>query len=237
MTRTDLEDAIARDLRNQAAGAPTGEAVVVRVRALTAALQTAPGRRPGRLAPVFAAVAIVAVVLVVAGGVVGLRSDGPAADQAIAILSRPVVAGPACVLTDMRVTAGSVPGHVGTGVIIVFRNAGVACALDSYPIVHFEVSGRDGPLPTYTLSGPLGGVTGTDHPPLVWMPPGTTVSAMVESDILHHPGDVSCAAGDHLLVSFIEADRPVRLAVPISLCDDEVHPFVPGTTGNLAARK
>lgn len=240
MSRTDLEEAVARDLRDQASGAPAGEAVVIRVRALTATLQAAPGRRRTKLAPVFAAVAIVAVVLVVAGGVVGLRSDGPASGppKAIAILSRPVVAGPVCVLTDLQVTVTSVPGHVGEGGIIEFRNIGQDdCSLDSYPVVRFQVGNVIGPLPTYTLSGPLGGVTGTDHPPLVLMPAGSTVSSLVESDTRQLPDDVSCAAADHLLVSLVESDRPVRLALPISLCNDEVHPFVPGTTGNLDAHK
>ncbi len=225
MSRTHLEEAVARDLRDQATGAPTGEAVVIRVRALTAAPDR---RRPGRFLPVYA---VVAVVVVIVGGVLvagWLGGPSPVASL-LSPQSGPV---PACHLTDLSVTVHGGPGHPAQSVVIRFRNVGAqGCELSGYPVVELPDSYTQ---PQDALSGPLGGLTGSDVPPRVWLPPGAVASSMIESDMQGLPDDYVCGGTEHLLISLVEADRPVSLRGLVIACNDEVHPFVPGPTGSLA---
>lgn len=142
----------------------------------------------------------------------------------------------ACVSGQISVTAGPSGAGLGhVGVVLRFRStASQACTLSGYPGATFVTAGgRDVPA-RRTRSGYLGGLApASSVVPVVHVLPGHTVSAYLEgsdSDAAHGGGP--CPRYAHLLVTPPNQTVTARMTSPLStICQPQVHPVVPGTSG------
>jgi hypothetical protein len=128
---------------------------------------------------------------------------------------------------------GAGAGHVGAP--LLFRNTGTAtCVLTGYPgAALVKPSGGGQVQAIRTPSGYLGGLgSASGAPPIVRLRPGQTVSALLEgSDVA--AGGGACPSYSQLLVTPPNQTVTVRLSRTwSSLCRLEVHPVVPGVSGN-----
>lgn len=89
---------------------------------------------------------------------------------------------------------------------------------------------------TRTLAGYLGGVHDAGGVPTVLLQPSESASAIVEgSDTPASPSRGSCPPVTSILVTPPNTRTSVRLtATPPGCSTLQVHPVVPGTTGNLS---
>jgi hypothetical protein len=142
----------------------------------------------------------------------------------------------ACASGKISVTAaagGAGVGHVGV-VLRVRSTASDTCTLSGYPGATLVTAGnRDVPA-RRTRNGYLGGLASASAPvPVVHVLPGHTVSAFLEgadSDAAHGGGP--CPRYAHLLVTPPNQTVTARMTSPVTtICQPEVHPVVPGTTG------
>ncbi|MGH9018481.1 MAG: DUF4232 domain-containing protein [Acidimicrobiales bacterium] len=142
----------------------------------------------------------------------------------------------ACRTAQLGVTAGRggvAAGH--SGFPLLFRNTGGrACLLSGYPGI--ALLGSDGgaaieaqPVP----NGYIGGLRDYSGGPLpeIRLLPGETASALVEGDDAPPVGVAPCGPFAAIRVTPPHAGPSVRLAVRVPCSDVEVHPVVPGTTG------
>jgi hypothetical protein len=145
----------------------------------------------------------------------------------------------ACVSGQISVTAGAGGAGLGhVGVVLRFRStASVTCTLSGYPGATFVTAGgRDVPA-RRTRNGYLGGLaTASALVPVVRVAPGQTVSALLEgldSDAAHGGGP--CPRYSHLLVTPPNETVTARMTSPLTtICQPEVHPVVPGTSGRAS---
>jgi len=200
------------------------------------------GTRP-LLATVLAAIAALGAV-----AALSLNRAAPA-DAARGAFTNLTASVPPCTGTDLAVTAGpSQAGATHVGLAVEFRNRSAApCHLRGYPrVVALNTAGHAVAVARQTLSGYLGGVmNGTRALPLVVIRPGRTASAFVEGSDYNYnsPKDAGCpphAAGYATLVvtppGTGQAFRLRILGISQGLCSGlEVHPVVPGTSGQLLA--
>jgi Domain of unknown function (DUF4232) len=117
------------------------------------------------------------------------------------------------------------------GDLIEFRNHGVACTITGYPGVDaLNAEGHRVLSATRTKSGYLGGVW-SGPIPTVRLATGQTASAMVEWGDLGSP----CPRAQSLRITPPNAVHSVVLSPkslkPQTLCRFQVHPVVPGTSG------
>ncbi|HUA47571.1 MAG TPA: DUF4232 domain-containing protein [Solirubrobacteraceae bacterium] len=133
----------------------------------------------------------------------------------------------------LRITlAVASPGVSHHGYVLRFQNKGSACTIGGYPGVDgLSAQGQRVLSARRTKSGYLGGV-GPSHPiPRVPLAKGKTASAIVEWVDLGPP----CPRVQSLKVTAPDSVVSVQLAPKSleseTLCDVEVHPVVPGRSG------
>jgi hypothetical protein len=142
----------------------------------------------------------------------------------------------ACVSGRISVTAGVSGAGLGhVGVVLRFRStASVPCTLSGYPGATLVTAGGHDVPARRTRNGYLGGLAGASIPvPVVRVLPGHTVSAYLEgldSDTAHGGGP--CPRYANLLVTPPNQTVTARMTSPLTtICQPEVHPVVPGTSG------
>jgi Protein of unknown function (DUF4232) len=123
------------------------------------------------------------------------------------------------------------PGVSHHGYVIEFRNRGSACTITGYPGVDaLNAKGRRILSAKRTKSGYLGGVR-SGPIPKVHLAKGKIASAMVEWIDLGSP----CPSAHSLKITAPNAVRSVvrspKSLKSQTLCHVQVHPVVPGTTG------
>jgi hypothetical protein len=152
--------------------------------------------------------------------------------------SPPSGATPSCVGSQLAVSSG--PNLVATGhidVVIVFTNtASEPCQLTGYPgVAALDAAGTQRAQADRTLNGFLGGVP-TGPPPLVTLARDQSASAIVEGSDQPTGDGAACPSYPSLLVTPPNTTQSVTVAVGLPGCEPlQVHPVVPGTTGNLPA--
>jgi hypothetical protein len=167
------------------------------------------------------AMALAAIEVSAAGGETS-HLAGPAAKNAAAT----------CQAKQLGVTLTQAsPGLTHHGYVIEFKNHGGACAIAGYPGVDaLNAAGHRVLSAKRTKSGYLGGVA-SGPIPNVHLAKGKTASAIVEWIDLGSP----CPQAKSLRITPPNTSKSVVLS-PRSLesetlCRVEVHPVVPGTTG------
>jgi Protein of unknown function (DUF4232) len=138
----------------------------------------------------------------------------------------------ACQGKDLGVTLTQAsPGLTHHGYVIEFKNRGGACSITGYPGVDaLNAAGHRVLSAKRTESGYLGGVASGPIPD-VHLAKGKTASAIVEWTDLGSP----CPRAKSLRITPPNASKSVVLSPKSlkseTLCRVEVHPVVPGTTG------
>ncbi len=138
-----------------------------------------------------------------------------------------------CANGQLAISAGPADGATGhDGYALLFRNTSSrTCTLYGYP--GFDAL-RSGHAPVHakrTLSGFMGG---SRHGlPTVRVRPGHSASARVEFTFLDsaHPSG-NCPTASRIAVTAANTTRSVTLTKTATICNLEIHPTVPGTTGN-----
>lgn len=145
-------------------------------------------------------------------------------------------AAPGCLSDHTAVSLGGGRAGLGhDGLTLLFRNTGpAACTLTGYPGVAFvSTAGRRRRLDiARTPQGYLGGLSPSDKVnPVVRLAPGQTASALLEGEAVDRAGR-PCTRYPEMLVTPPNQTVTVRFARAMSLCDPEIHPVVPGTSGS-----
>jgi hypothetical protein len=169
---------------------------------------------------------LVAVAVAAQAGIAGgqtARAVQPAANKAAPARCQGQVLG-------IRLTQAS-PGLTHHGYVIEFKNRGGACTITGYPGVDaLAANGHRILSAKRTKSGYLGGVA-SGPIPKVHLAKGKIASAMVEWSDLGSP----CPRAHSLRITPPSAVNSVVLSPKSlkseTLCHVEVHPVVPGTTG------
>lgn len=179
-------------------------------------------RVPFGVAAVVAAVAIVAGHAATAGGHTP-RAEHPAATKSSAARCQGNALG-----ISLRPASPALPHH---GYVIEFKNRGSACTITGYPGVDgLNAKGHRILSAERTKSGFLGGVA-SGPIPKVHLLQGKAASAIVEWTDLGSP----CPRVHSLMITPPNAVNSVVLSPkslkPQTLCRVQVHPVVPGTTG------
>jgi Protein of unknown function (DUF4232) len=166
----------------------------------------------------------VAVVIAVAAG-----ETANASGQATAAAAR-------CQLRHLRITTTlASPGVSHHGYVLLFHNLGGACTLSGYPGVDaLSSAGQRVESAKRTKSGYLGGLRPGQGIPTVHLAHGKTASAITEYIDGPVPG-LSCPQAAAFNVTPPNTIGSVKL-IPKGLsserlCRLEVHPVVPGVTG------
>jgi hypothetical protein len=141
-----------------------------------------------------------------------------------------------CQLRQLSITTTlASPGVSHHGYVLLFHNRGGACTLSGYPGVDaLSSTGHRVASAKRTKSGYLGGLRPGEAIPTVRLAHGKTASAITEYIDRPVPG-LSCVQAAELNVT------PPNTTVPVALfpknlsserlCRLEVHPVVPGVTG------
>jgi len=147
-------------------------------------------------------------------------------------------AGPASCTEDPVLTAKgtdvSTQSGDGAGKLMTWTNTGtVACVFTGYPTVQASAASGAQVTVTQTLRGTLGGLAASQSaPPAITLQPGQSASAVLEWESAQY-GSAKCVnlrlvqiglgdAGGHGF-GFLDSQR---------ICNLQVHPVVPGTTGS-----
>ena len=146
--------------------------------------------------------------------------------------SSPPGAIPAC--GDTAFAVSNTPTDSATGhstFVILFRNKlAHSCTVFGYPgLDAVSASGATLAHATRTLTGFAGGATSIRT---ITVAPGGTASARVEWTNFNTTTGGDCAVSDHVLVTPANTADTVSLAVSVTVCNLQVHPTVPGTSGN-----
>jgi hypothetical protein len=171
---------------------------------------------------IFVAMALAAIQAGAAGGQTG-RVVGSTAKNA---------APATCQGKELGITLTQAsPGLTHHGYVIEFKNRGGACTISGYPGVDaLNAKGHRVLSAKRTKSGYLGGVASGPFPK-VHLAKGKTASAMMEWIDLGSP----CPQAQSLRITPPNAVKSVVLSPKSlkseTLCRVEVHPVVPGTTG------
>jgi len=144
------------------------------------------------------------------------------------------IAAPAtCQRKELGITLTVAQGGLShNGYVIEFKNRGVACTITGYPGVDaLNAAGRRVLSATRTKAGYLGGVE-SGPIPKVNLASGKTASAILEWIDLGSP---PCPRARSLRITPPNASKSVVLSPKSlkvqTLCRVQVHPVVPGTTG------
>lgn len=112
-----------------------------------------------------------------------------------------------------------------------FENTGAPCVLHGYPgLDAVDASGKVVESAGRALNGYLGGLA-SGEPPTVTLATGQAASAFYEGANSPAPGR-PCPNYTKLAVTPPDETRSVSLASPSNVCYLEIHPVVPGPTGN-----
>jgi hypothetical protein len=143
----------------------------------------------------------------------------------------------ACTLGDLSVALvkpASVPGGALVGLVTVTDvSGGAPCALSGYP----DIQAAAAEIPSaavidavHTLAGPDGGVKKSTAVPVIVLASGQRASAIVESLAKTSP---PCGSTGILTISLPQIGVVRDYAdFPLGLCNLEVHPLVPGSSGS-----
>jgi Domain of unknown function (DUF4232) len=143
---------------------------------------------------------------------------------------------PGCTPPHTAVSVGQVgaaTGHVG--LTLLFRNSGTTpCTLTGYPgAALVAATGRHRRLDiARTPQGYMGGLSPQARAnPVVLLAPGHQASAILEGEDFNPQTSAACPRYSALLVTPPNQRVTVRLTRSLAICDPEIHPVVPGTTG------
>lgn len=142
-----------------------------------------------------------------------------------------VSSNPSCATSQLAVTLHAVAGLGHGGDVIDFRNRGKTCALYGYPGVDgLDLHGRVVVSAKRTLRGYLGGLgPGVTEKPVV-LGSGQTASAMLEGFNAPKPS-APCRHYSSLAITPPNETHSLHLASAFSLCYPQIHPVVPGASG------
>lgn len=128
---------------------------------------------------------------------------------------------------------GAATGHVG--LTLLFRNIGTApCTLTGYPgATLLAATGRHRRLDiARTPQGFMGGLSPQARAnPVVVLAPGRSASAILEGNDFNPRTSAACPSYSTLLVTPPNQTVTVRLARSLAICNPQIHPVVPGTSG------
>lgn len=148
-------------------------------------------------------------------------------------------AGGVAACTGSQVTVGVGAGDAATGhqtVVLYFTNvSGTPCTLYGYPgAAGLDSSGHQAVQATRTLHGFTGGLAqGATTMPTVTVPAHGRASARLEWTDVPEGNATSCPAYHGVLVTPPGTRTSTRIAsVEPVACTFEIHPVVPGSTGN-----
>lgn len=166
----------------------------------------------------------------------GSSSSAPSSTSAVASAasSSSVAAGSsACGNGQLKITLGRPNGASGhDGYRIFFRNvSGSTCTVRGYP--GFDAF-QGAKAPIHAKRTLLGFFGGSRHGlPTVHLAPGHTASATVEySTVQTGNGGQGCPSTSRAKITVPNTTRAVTLPAPATLCNLQIHPTVPGTSGN-----
>jgi hypothetical protein len=152
------------------------------------------------------------------------------ADGGLSFTSTGKLIAKACQRSDLtaRVVVAD-GGLTGQHEVLQLTNLSVApCALEGYPNLVALVNGApSGPMLNPTLSGPAGGVTTVQVPPIVVLIPGGTAGAIIEL-ASEHP---TCAPANQLAVRLPNGTSLGPIPADLSTCGLDVHPLVDNPYG------
>ncbi len=142
----------------------------------------------------------------------------------------------ACADGQIMVSAGTSGAGLGhEGQVLLFTNVSSSpCTLTGYPgVAGLDAQGAQVVQAVRTPMGYLGGLlTGSTTPPTVVLAPAAVASALAEGTDNPTNGATSCPTYPSLLVTAPDLTVSVRVAAGLPGCSPiEVHPVVPGTTG------
>ena len=118
--------------------------------------------------------------------------------------------------------------------VVTARNASrQTCTTQGYPgVALLDAKGRQIEQATRTRRGYLGGL-GSGAPPRIVLHPGQRASARIEGSTLNEATQKACPQSPAILFTLPDNRDSTRLRVSFPACSGvEVHPMVPGTTGN-----
>ncbi|HET8979560.1 MAG TPA: DUF4232 domain-containing protein [Solirubrobacteraceae bacterium] len=127
---------------------------------------------------------------------------------------------------------GAATGHAG--LLLVFRNSGTAaCTLSGYPGVNLATAhGHQELQVPRTPQGFMGGLSPQAKVnPVAHLAPGQEAAAVLEGNDFNPKTGGACPHYTVLLVTPPNETRPFVFTRPVSLCDPQIHPVVPGTSG------
>lgn len=138
-----------------------------------------------------------------------------------------------CQTANLTITLGSAKSGLSHyGQTIVFRNNGPRCVLHGYPGLDGDnASGGTVLSAERTLSGYLGGLGAGVAEPTVVLATGDSASALYEGEAPGVPG-VACPAYTVLAITPPNETHTVKLPSPQTICGLQIHPVVPGTSGD-----
>jgi len=173
----------------------------------------------------------VAIVVATALAAVQAGAAGGQTDRSMGTTAK-IAAPTTCQGKELGITLTQAsPGVSHHGYVIEFKNRGGACTITGYPGVDaLNANGHRVLSAKRTKSGYLGGVA-SGPIPKVHLAKGKTASAIVEWIDLGPP----CPRAQSLRITPPNAVKSVVLSPKSlkseTLCSVEVHPVVPGTTG------
>jgi hypothetical protein len=123
-----------------------------------------------------------------------------------------------------------------SSLLLHLRNTGGApCAIEGYPTVR-AITDTGGGLPAHAaLFGPAGGVLSDSAPPVVVLASNATATAVVDSYPESASGGATiCSTLTRLQIGLPTGEQLGTSPIALYVCDFQVHPLVPGTTGTMA---
>lgn len=133
----------------------------------------------------------------------------------------------------LPVAAGltALPGPSAPAWLLTVRNTGSkACGLEGFPVVKAQRGDRTLATALPTLSGPAGGVTSQQVPPILVVPAGSSVTAVIEQ--ANGATDDACQSTDRLAVTLPDGVALAPLPAKVPACGLAVHPLVDNPTGS-----
>ncbi len=138
-----------------------------------------------------------------------------------------------CTTAQLTISLGVMESGLSHyGYILLFKNNGPSCSVYGYPGLDADnAAGVAVVHAQRTLSGYLGGLGQEVAEPMVSLTTGQTASALFEG---YAPGVLStpCPTYTTLVVTPPNETHPIQLNSPQTVCQLQIHPVVPGTSGN-----
>ena len=171
-----------------------------------------------------------------------LTSLAGVAVAALATLTAPIArAAPAtavsnCTSANVAVTLGhegAGMGHVGVFLLFTNTSTSVTCAMHGYPTASYGLSDGTTLTAAKILLGWTGGVSQGTTAPGVILAPGQQASAIVEwTDIVNAGQQCYSGISTNLRITPPGMGKVTTLSVGTPCGNFEVHPVVPGTSGD-----